>query len=144
MTWFFAIDPSGEGASLVDVLVRWPLVHAWLVIGFAGQAAFTARFLVQWIASEKKRDSVVPVAFWWLSLLGGSILLAYAIHRRDPVIILGQGMGLVVYTRNLLLVGKGGRRADRREDREIPDAETALPRPHRHRVDGRKAKNIAE
>src|SRR3954453_1999171 len=86
----------------------------WLLIGFAGQAIFTARFLVQWIASEKKRDSVVPVAFWWLSLVGGGILLAYAIHRRDPVIIVGQAMGLVVYVRNLMLVERARRRAAKR------------------------------
>jgi lipid-A-disaccharide synthase-like uncharacterized protein len=65
----------------------------WLVIGFLGQALFTARFLVQWVASEKQRDSVVPVAFWWLSLLGGTALLSYAISRRDPVIIVGQSRG---------------------------------------------------
>src|SRR4051812_27749587 len=85
----------------------------WLIIGFAGQALFTARFLVQWIASERKRDSIVPVAFWWLSLLGGLTLLSYASYRQDPVIIVGQAMGLVVYTRNLMLVGKGKRRAAR-------------------------------
>ena len=78
----------------------------WLAIGFLGQALFTARFLVQWLASEQKRDSVVPEAFWWLSLLGGMTLLAYALFRCDPVIITGQGMGLVVYTRNLMLVNK--------------------------------------
>ena len=82
----------------------------WLMVGFLGQAFFTARFLVQWVVSERKRDSVVPVAFWWLSLLGGAALLSYAIFRRDPVIIAGQGMGLVVYTRNLMLVGKARRR----------------------------------
>ena len=85
----------------------------WLAVGFAGQAIFTARFLVQWVASEKKRDAVVPVAFWWLSLLGGTALLAYAIFRRDPVIITGQGMGLFVYTRNLMLVGKARARQAR-------------------------------
>ncbi len=82
----------------------------WLTIGFLGQALFTARFLVQWMASERKRDSVVPVAFWWFSLLGGTALFSYAIFRRDPVIITGQGMGLFVYTRNLMLVGKARRR----------------------------------
>jgi lipid-A-disaccharide synthase-like uncharacterized protein len=81
----------------------------WLTVGFLGQAFFTARFLVQWVVSERKRDSVVPVAFWWFSLLGGAALLSYAIFRRDPVIIAGQGMGMVVYTRNLMLVGKGRR-----------------------------------
>ena len=83
----------------------------WLTIGFLGQALFTARFLMQWMVSEKKRASVVPVAFWWLSLLGGMALLAYAIFRRDPVIITGQGMGLFVYTRNLMLVGKAKARS---------------------------------
>ena len=82
----------------------------WLLLGFAGQGLFTSRFLVQWVASEKKRDSVVPVAFWWLSLLGGTTLLTYAIHIQDPVIIFGQSMGLVVYVRNLMLVAKGKRR----------------------------------
>jgi lipid-A-disaccharide synthase-like uncharacterized protein len=89
----------------------------WLIIGFTGQALFTARFLVQWIASERKRDSIVPVAFWWFSLLGGLTLLSYASYRQDPVIIVGQGMGLVVYTRNLMLVGKAKRRAARRRHR---------------------------
>src|SRR3954454_9909145 len=89
----------------------------WLIVGFAGQAIFTARFLVQWIASERRRDSVVPVSFWWLSLLGGLTLLSYATYRQDPVIIVGQGMGLVVYARNLMLVGKAERRAVRRHRR---------------------------
>jgi lipid-A-disaccharide synthase-like uncharacterized protein len=71
-----------------------------------GQGLFTARFLVQWLVSEQKRNSVVPVAFWWFSLAGGVTLLAYALFRRDPVIVAGQGMGLVVYTRNLMLMRK--------------------------------------
>lgn len=79
----------------------------WVVIGFIGQALFTLRFVVQWVESEKKQNSVVPIAFWWLSLFGGATLLAYAISRRDPVIISGQIMGLFVYTRNLVLVGRG-------------------------------------
>jgi lipid-A-disaccharide synthase-like uncharacterized protein len=86
----------------------------WLAVGFLGQGIFTARFLVQWVASEKRRDSVVPVAFWWISLFGGLTLLAYAAHRRDPPFILGQSMGLFVYVRNLMLVGKSRRRAERR------------------------------
>jgi lipid-A-disaccharide synthase-like uncharacterized protein len=99
----------------------------WLVIGFTGQALFTARFLVQWVVSERKRDSVVPVAFWWLSLVGGLTLLSYASYRQDPVIIVGQGMGLVVYARNLMLVGKAKRRSARRRRRHNavePAAET--------------------
>ncbi len=76
----------------------------WLAVGLLGQALFSARFLVQWLASEHKRQSIIPVAFWWLSLCGGATLLAYALWRRDPVFILGQGMGLFVYTRNLILI----------------------------------------
>jgi lipid-A-disaccharide synthase-like uncharacterized protein len=93
----------------------------WLIIGFTGQALFSARFLVQWIASERRRDSVVPVAFWWLSLLGGLTLLSYASYKQDPVIIVGQGMGLVVYARNLMLVGKAKRHAARHSHRPHRD-----------------------
>jgi lipid-A-disaccharide synthase-like uncharacterized protein len=82
----------------------------WQVVGFVGQGVFTARFLVQWAASEKKGDSVVPIAFWWLSILGGFSLLVYAIYRNDPVFIVGQGMGMVVYVRNLMLVARKKRR----------------------------------
>src|SRR5918997_1055781 len=99
----------------------------WMAIGFLGQAVFTARFLVQWVVSEKRRDSVVPVAFWWLSLFGGMTLLSYAISRRDPVIIVGQGMGLVVYIRNLMLVGKARRRAARRGRRAPAEAISQPP-----------------
>jgi lipid-A-disaccharide synthase-like uncharacterized protein len=84
----------------------------WLTVGFLGQALFTARFLVQWMASEKERDAVVPVAFWWLSLIGGAALLAYAISRRDPVIVVGQSLGLFIYARNLMLIDKARRRLE--------------------------------
>jgi lipid-A-disaccharide synthase-like uncharacterized protein len=83
----------------------------WLAVGFLGQAFFTARFLLQWVVSEKNQNSVVPDAFWWLSLIGGTALLSYAIFRRDPVIAVGQGMGLLVYVRNLMLAEKARRRA---------------------------------
>ena len=76
----------------------------WIGIGLVGQLLFTSRFLVQWIASERRRESVVPVAFWWFSLAGGVTLLSYALWRHDPVFILGQAMGLVVYARNLALI----------------------------------------
>jgi len=76
----------------------------WIVIGFIEQGLFSARFLVQWIASERRRRSIVPQAFWYFSGAGGALLLAYAIHRRDPVFIVGQGAGLVVYLRNLQLL----------------------------------------
>ncbi len=76
----------------------------WTVIGFIGQALFSARFFAQWLVSEWKRRSVVPVAFWYFSLAGGVTLLSYAIYREDPVFIVGQAGGLVIYTRNLYLI----------------------------------------
>ncbi len=81
----------------------------WLGIGFFGQLLFTSRFLVQWVASERARRSIVPLAFWWFSLGGGAILLAYAIWRRDPVFAIGQASGLIVYIRNLMLIGRGNK-----------------------------------
>ena len=82
------------------------MTKLWLAVGFAGQLLFTSRFLVQWIASERRRQSVIPPAFWWLSLGGAFLLLAYAIWRRDPVFILGQSFGFVVYARNLFLIAR--------------------------------------
>jgi lipid-A-disaccharide synthase-like uncharacterized protein len=79
---------------------------AWLTVGFLGQACFFGRFLIQWIASERRRQSVVPVAFWHFSIVGGVILLAYAIHRQDPVFILGRATSLLVYARNLYFIGR--------------------------------------
>ncbi len=76
----------------------------WLGIGLGGQAFFSARFLVQWIASERAKKSVVPRPFWFFSVGGGLTLLAYAIYRQDPVFILGQGAGLFVYARNLYFI----------------------------------------
>jgi lipid-A-disaccharide synthase-like uncharacterized protein len=78
--------------------------QVWLSIGLLGQALFSARFLVQWIASERRKRSVVPHAFWYFSIGGGLTLLAYAIYRRDPVFIIGQGAGLIVYARNLWFI----------------------------------------
>lgn len=76
----------------------------WVMVGLTGQLLFTARFLVQWIASEKEKRSVIPVAFWYFSMAGGLVLFTYAVWRRDPVFILGQSMGLVIYIRNLWLI----------------------------------------
>ncbi len=81
----------------------------WVAFGLFGQLMFTGRFLVQWIASERARKSVVPLAFWYFSLGGGVILLAYAIYRKDPVFILGQSLGVFIYTRNLWLIHNEGR-----------------------------------
>ncbi|MCK6454068.1 MAG: lipid-A-disaccharide synthase N-terminal domain-containing protein [Alphaproteobacteria bacterium] len=85
--------------------------NIWLAIGFLGQGLFSARFIVQWITSERQRRSVIPVAFWWFSLAGGVTLLAYAIWRLDPVFIAGQSAGLVVYVRNLYFIMIGRRDA---------------------------------
>ncbi|MFH1415768.1 MAG: lipid-A-disaccharide synthase N-terminal domain-containing protein [Elusimicrobiota bacterium] len=78
----------------------------WLGIGFLGQICFFMRFLVQWIISEKKGESVIPVVFWYFSIGGGLMLLIYAIWRRDPVFILGQSCGMIVYARNLVLINR--------------------------------------
>ncbi|HTT82703.1 MAG TPA: lipid-A-disaccharide synthase N-terminal domain-containing protein [Rhizomicrobium sp.] len=78
--------------------------HIWLAIGFAGQALFASRFFVQWLKSEMEGRSVIPLAFWYFSVGGGIVLLAYAIYKKDPVFILGQASGLVVYSRNLYLI----------------------------------------
>lgn len=76
----------------------------WIAIGFFAQIMFSARFLIQWIASERAGRSVVPVAFWFFSIAGGAILFVYALYRRDPVFIAGQGAGLLIYARNLWLI----------------------------------------
>ncbi len=80
--------------------------HFWLALGFFAQLLFSARFLVQWIASERCKRSVIPVAFWWLSLCGGGLLLTYSIWRKDPVFILGQTTGVFIYARNLYFIYK--------------------------------------
>jgi lipid-A-disaccharide synthase-like uncharacterized protein len=86
---------------------EWSLDPFWFALGMAGQAVFFSRFLVQWIASERAGKSTIPRAFWWLSLTGAMLLLAYAIHRKDLVFVLGQAFGWLVYTRNLVLLRRG-------------------------------------
>ena len=88
--------------------MQWNDTPFWLAFGLAGQAAFFSRFLVQWVASERAGESYVPVAFWYLSLLGSVVLLVYAIHRREPVFALGYLPNFVVYTRNLVLLRRTG------------------------------------
>lgn len=78
----------------------------FLLIGFIGQGLFASRFIFQWIYSEKKGESLIPVAFWYLSIFGGIGLLIYAISRKDPVIIVGQLFGIFIYLRNLILIYK--------------------------------------
>ncbi len=84
-------------------------MNLWIAFGLLGQMLFTARFLVQWICSEKKGVSYIPVIFWYLSIAGAIILLVYALYRKDPVFILGQSVGLVIYFRNLMLIYKGNK-----------------------------------
>lgn len=83
----------------------------WVILGFVAQALFTMRFVVQWIASERARASVIPVAFWFFSIGGGVLLLIYALYRKDPVFIAGQGLGLIVYARNLYFITVNGRQS---------------------------------
>jgi lipid-A-disaccharide synthase-like uncharacterized protein len=93
---------NAVGAYLWDVFVV--RLDWWVLLGFAAQALFTARFLVQWIASERQGKSVIPIAFWFFSIGGGLLLLVYALYRRDPVFIAGQAFGVFVYLRNLQFV----------------------------------------
>ena len=78
----------------------------FLIIGFLGQGLFASRFIIQWIYSEKKGESSIPIIFWYLSIFGGIGLLIYAIFRKDPVIIIGQLFGIIIYLRNLILIYK--------------------------------------
>lgn len=75
-----------------------------VLVGLIGQALFTARFIVQWLASERAGRSVIPIAFWFLSIGGGLLLLAYSLYQQDPVFILGQSLGTFIYLRNLMFV----------------------------------------
>ncbi len=83
----------------------------WVTMGFIAQIIFSSRFFVQWIASERAGKSVVPVLFWYLSLIGSILLLIYAIYRRDPVFIFGQGGGVIIYSRNLYLIWREKKRS---------------------------------
>lgn len=122
--------------------------QAWVTFGMVGQLVFMARFIVQWISSEKAGRSVMPASFWFLSIGGSAVLMAYAIHRRDPVFILGQSTGMFIYVRNIQLIMKE-RAADARsaevlaEDQahvEIEGTESALP----HRKPRLHSESVAE
>lgn len=99
MTWL---------ASVLGVESTTELI--WVLVGLGGQVMFMMRFLVQWIVSEREKRSVIPVSFWWFSIGGAAILLAYAIYRADPVFILGQSLGFFIYSRNLWLIRSEARR----------------------------------
>jgi lipid-A-disaccharide synthase-like uncharacterized protein len=87
-------------------------VSMWMALGFLGQAVFSSRFLLQWLASERAGRIVVPRNFWYLSIIGSVILLAYAIDKKDPVFILGQCAGFVIYLRNLHLLRRDEARTE--------------------------------
>ncbi|MEZ6038208.1 MAG: lipid-A-disaccharide synthase N-terminal domain-containing protein [Planctomycetota bacterium] len=97
-------------ASLVDGTTE-STPWYWWVIGYGSQAVFASRFWVQWLASERAKQSVLPISFWWLSIIGGLMSLSYAVYRMDPVFILGQVTGTVIYARNLALIRESRRRA---------------------------------
>lgn len=92
------------GGYLYEVFVD--RFDIWLIVGIFGQLFFTMRFLVQWIASERAGRSVVPIAFWFFSIGGGLITLAYGLYRKEPIIIMGQALSIIIYVRNLMLIGR--------------------------------------
>ncbi len=109
MTWLQALSEWLHNVFVAQF-------DGWIVLGFVAQAMFTMRFVVQWLASEREKRSVVPIAFWFFSLGGGTLLLVYAIQRQDPVFIAGQAMGLFIYVRNLWLIFNERRRLSQRAD----------------------------
>ena len=81
----------------------------WLIIGFVGHTIFASRFLIQWVVIERSSKSIIPNIFWWISLAGSMVLLSYAIHKEDPVFIVGQSCGFLIYSRNIYLIKKEGK-----------------------------------
>ena len=88
----------------------------WLIIGFIGQTIFASRFLIQWIVSERASKSIIPNIFWWISIAGSLILLSYAIHKQDPVFIVGQSCGFLIYSRNLYLIRQDKKASNKNSD----------------------------
>ena len=91
----------------------------WLVIGFIGQTIFASRFLIQWIVSERASKSIIPNIFWWISIVGSVILLSYAIHKEDPVFIVGQSCGFLIYSRNLYFIRKGNKASKKSDPSKV-------------------------
>jgi 4-amino-4-deoxy-L-arabinose transferase-like glycosyltransferase len=126
----YLLHLSGSGVQPKEFNVSSPrppgwlnVKNIWLAFGFLAQGMFFSRFLIQWIASEKKKQSVIPVGFWWLSLTGGIMLFGYAIHRRDPVFIVGQGTGVLIYLRNLYFIYA------KRPQKQEPSTQESRPQP---------------
>ena len=116
--------PAGIAETLESGWIGGPWGVALFLFGVAGQAMFMGRFALQWIASERQKKSVVPIGFWWLSLIGASMLLAYFVIRREPIGILGQSLGWPIYARNLWLISR-----DRRGHRQHPGDPATSPVP---------------
>ncbi len=91
----------------------------WLIVGFTGQALFSGRFLIQWIVSERAKQSLVPTAFWLFSIGGGAVMLIYAIYREDPVFIAGQAGGLLIYFRNIWFIMKNAKEQSAKPPRTV-------------------------
>lgn len=118
---------AAAATKLTDWWAATPTAEmVWLLIGFTAQLMFSMRFIVQWLASERARRSIMPEAFWYFSFLGGAMLLAYAIYRVDPVFILGQGTGLLIYARNIHFIWAHKKKsAAAADDTESGEAEPA-------------------
>jgi lipid-A-disaccharide synthase-like uncharacterized protein len=101
-----------------------PWAIFWLTFGFAAQGFFAARFIWQWLVSEKKGRSVVPLGFWILSMVGGVMLFVYACYKKDPVFIAGQGLGVFIYIRNLMLIGRRRAKIQQRHPGAFDRSET--------------------
>lgn len=112
---------------MLAILTLHDLLTPLAIFGFAGQAAFMMRFVIQWYVSEKKGRSHVPLAFWYFSLIGGLMLFTYATLRRDPVFMLGQALGLTIYIRNLVLIYRRRARIRARSRRPPQPCTTASP-----------------
>lgn len=101
-------------------VTSWAMM-AWIAVGLGGQVCFFGRMLIQWVMSEKRRASIIPPLFWWLSFFGGVALFSYFVWRKDVVGVLGQSTGIVIYARNLRLIHKQNRRARRAAAQRNPD-----------------------
>jgi len=108
-------------------IVKDPVELFWVLFGLAAQSLFAGRFIWQWFVSEKKKRSVVPPGFWILSLVGGLMLFVYACQRQDPVFIIGQGLGVIIYVRNLMLIWRSRTAIRRRHPRMIGGRTGAFP-----------------
>ena len=102
-----ASDPWWSWAAITERLRLDPSENPiWYLLGFAGMGLFSSRFIVQWIQSERRRESVIPVSFWYLSIIGSLVTLAYALHRRDPVFVLMYLFNCGIYARNLFFISQ--------------------------------------